>query len=151
MFGNTVWEPCLENSVTVATDYLWFTTEKRQEFVRITDQVAAIVTTSGVQEGLVLVSAMHITAAVYVNDWEDGLIDDFQVWLEKLAPAGLNYRTHQTGEDNADAHLKRTLMGHQVILPITKGALDLGPWEQVFYAEFDGQRRKRVVVKVMGE
>ena len=99
---------------------------------------------------MVLVSAMHITAAVYVNDWEDGLIHDFQVWLEKLAPAGLDYRHHQTGEDNADAHLKRTLMGHQVILPITAGKLDLGPWEQVFYAEFDGSRRKRVVVKVMG-
>ena len=97
-----------------------------------------------------LVSAMHITAAVYVNDWENGLIHDFQVWLEKLAPAGLDYRHHQTGEDNADAHLKRTLMGHQVMLPITAGELDLGPWEQVFYAEFDGQRRKRVVVKVMG-
>jgi len=100
---------------------------------------------------MVLVSAMHITAGVYVNDWESGLIEDFQVWLEKLAPADLDYRHHHTGEDNADAHLKRTIMGHQVILPITKGALDLGPWEQVFYAEFDGQRRKRVVVKVMGE
>ncbi|MGH9256329.1 MAG: secondary thiamine-phosphate synthase enzyme YjbQ [Vicinamibacterales bacterium] len=133
------------------TEYLWFETKKRREFIRITDQVAEIVRKSGVAEGLVLVSAMHITAAVYVNDWEDGLIDDFQVWLEKLAPAGLEYRHHQTGEDNADAHLKRTLMGHQVVLPITKGTLDLGPWEQVFYAEFDGQRRKRVIVKVMGE
>ncbi len=137
--------------MTVLTEYLWFTTEKRQEFVRITDQIAAIVTRSGVKEGMVLVSAMHITAGVYVNDWEDGLIYDFQVWLDKLAPAGLNYRHHQTGEDNADAHLKRTLMGHQVILPVTSGKLDLGPWEQVFYAEFDGQRRKRVVVKVLGE
>ncbi|HXG89751.1 MAG TPA: secondary thiamine-phosphate synthase enzyme YjbQ [Vicinamibacterales bacterium] len=133
------------------TDYLWFTTEQRQEFIRITDQVAAAVKKSGVTEGMVLVSAMHITAAVYVNDWEDGLIEDFQVWLEKLAPSGLAYRHHQTGEDNADAHLKRTLMGHQVIVPITNGTLDLGPWEQVFYAEFDGQRKKRVVVKVMGE
>ena len=133
------------------TDYLFFTTKQRQEFVRITDEVAAAVTKSGVREGMVLVSAMHITAAVYVNDWEDGLIHDFQVWLEKLAPAGLPYRHHQTGEDNADAHLKRTLMGHQVILPITAGRLDLGPWEQVFYAEFDGQRKKRVVLKVMGE
>src|SRR3989338_4582456 len=134
-----------------ATEYLWFETKKRQEFIRITDQVADVVKKSGVAEGLVLVSAMHITAAVYVNDWEDGLIHDFQEWLEKLAPSGRNYRHHQTGEDNADAHLKRTLMGHQVILPITKGKLDLGPWEQVFYAEFDGQRRKRVVVKVIGE
>jgi secondary thiamine-phosphate synthase enzyme len=134
----------------VHTDYLWFTTKKRQEFIRITDEVAAAVRASGVQEGTVLVSAMHITASVYVNDWESGLIEDFQVWLEKLAPAGLPYRHHQTGEDNGDAHLKRTIMGHQVILPITAGKLDLGPWEQVFYAEFDGQRKKRVVLKVMG-
>ena len=132
------------------TDYLWFNTKERQEFVRITDQVASIVAKSGVTDGMVLVSAMHITSGVYVNDWEDGLIHDFQVWLEKLAPSGLDYRHHRTGEDNADAHLKRTLMGHQVTLPITAGALDLGPWEQVFYAEFDGRRRKRVVVKVMG-
>jgi secondary thiamine-phosphate synthase enzyme len=135
----------------VHTDYLWFNTSKRQEIVRITDEVAAIVKASGVVEGMVLVSAMHITAGVYVNDWESGLISDIQVWLEKLAPAGLPYRHHQTGEDNADAHLKRTILGHQVMLPITAGALDLGPWEQVFYAEFDGGRRKRVVVKVMGE
>jgi secondary thiamine-phosphate synthase enzyme len=134
----------------VHTDYLFFNTTKRQEFVRITDAIAGIVERSGVHEGTVLVSAMHITAGVYVNDWEDGLIHDFQEWLEKLAPAGLHYRHHQTGEDNADAHLKRTIMGHQVVLPITNGRLDLGPWEQVFYAEFDGQRKKRVVVKVMG-
>jgi len=133
------------------TEYLWFETKKRQEFIRITDELAGIVRRSGVAEGLVLVSPMHITAAVYVNDWEDGLIHDFQTWLEQLAPAGRDYRHHQTGEDNADAHLKRTLMGHQVVLPITKGTLDLGPWEQVFYAEFDGRRRKRVVVKVIGE
>lgn len=137
--------------MTVHTDYLVFNTAQRQEFIRITDQIAAIVAASGVQEGMVLVSAMHITAAVYVNDWEDGLIHDFQEWLEKLAPAGLDYQHHRTGEDNADAHLKRTLMGHQIILPITAGRLDLGPWEQVFYAEFDGRRKKRVVVKVMGE
>ena len=137
--------------MVVHTDYLWFNTKQRQEFVRITDQVAGIVEKSGVREGMVLVSAMHITAAVYVNDWEDGLIHDFQQWLEQLAPAGLDYRHHRTGEDNADAHLKRTLLGHQVILPITAGRLDLGPWEQVFYAEFDGRRKKRVVVKVMGE
>jgi secondary thiamine-phosphate synthase enzyme len=139
------------STMTVFTDYLWFNTSKRQEFIRITDEVAAVVKRSGVTEGFALVSAMHITAGVYVNDWENGLIHDFQVWLEQLAPAGLDYRHHQTGEDNADAHLKRTLMGHQVMLPITRGALDLGPWEQVFYAEFDGQRRKRVIVKVMGE
>ena len=136
--------------MTTYTDYLWFETAQRQEFVRITDEVAAAVRASGVTEGMVLVSAMHITAGVFVNDWEDGLIHDFQVWLEKLAPAGLPYRHHQTGEDNADAHLKRTIMGHQVMVPITAGALDLGPWEQIFYAEFDGQRRKRVVLKVMG-
>jgi secondary thiamine-phosphate synthase enzyme len=134
----------------VFTDYLWFNTERRQEFVRITDEVAKVVAKSGVKEGTVLVSAMHITAGVYVNDWENGLIHDFQEWLERLAPSGVNYRHHQTGEDNADAHLKRTLMGHQVTLPITNGALDLGPWEQVFYAEFDGRRKKRVVLKVMG-
>jgi secondary thiamine-phosphate synthase enzyme len=135
----------------VHTDYLWFTTKARREFVRITDEVTRIVKDSGVTEGMVLVSAMHITASVFVNDWEDGLLYDFGEWLETLAPAGKPYRHHQTGEDNADAHLKRTLMGHQVMLPITKGALDLGPWEQLFYGEFDGRRRKRVVVKVMGE
>ena len=134
----------------VHTDYLWFNTNRRQEFIRITDEIAAIVRNSGVKDGTVLVSAMHITAGVLVNDWETGLIHDFQEWLEELAPAGRDYRHHQTGEDNADAHLKRTVIGHQVVLPITAGALDLGPWEQVFYAEFDGQRRKRVVVKVMG-
>ena len=135
----------------VFTDYLWFNTKKRQEFIRITDDIAGIVNASGIVEGMALVSAMHITSGVYVNDWEEGLIHDFQVWLEKLAPAGLDYRHHQTGEDKADAHLKRTIMGHQVMVPITAGTLDLGPWEQVFYAEFDGQRRKRVIVKVMGE
>jgi secondary thiamine-phosphate synthase enzyme len=134
----------------VYTDYLWFNTKKRQEFIRITDEIEGIVRKSGVKEGTVLVSAMHITASVYVNDWEDGLIHDFQTWLEQLAPAGRDYHHHQTGEDNADAHLKRTLMGHQVVLPITDGKLDLGPWEQVFYGEFDGRRKKRVIVKVMG-
>jgi secondary thiamine-phosphate synthase enzyme len=132
------------------TEYLWFNTKARREFVRITDEVARIVTDSGVREGLALVSAMHITSGVFVNDWEDGLIGDFEVWLEKLAPAGLPYRHHQTGEDNADAHLKRTIMGHQVTVPITEGKPDLGPWEQIFYAEFDGRRRKRVIVKVLG-
>ena len=135
----------------VHTDYLWFNTAKRREIVRITDDVARIVAASGVRDGMALVSAMHITASVYVNDWEEGLIADFQAWLEVLAPAGKPYRHHATGEDNADAHLKRTIMGHQVIVPITAGKLDLGPWEQVFYAEFDGRRKKRVIVKVMGE
>jgi secondary thiamine-phosphate synthase enzyme len=133
------------------TEYLWFNTKKRHEFVRITDDVARVVAASGVGEGFALVSAMHITAGVFVNDWEDGLLSDFDTWLEKLAPAGLPYQHHQTGEDNADAHLKRTIMGHQVTVPITAGKLDLGPWEQIFYAEFDGQRKKRVIVKVMGE
>jgi secondary thiamine-phosphate synthase enzyme len=135
---------------SVHTDYLLFNTKARQEFIRITEDVAAVVKKSGIKEGMVLVSAMHITSGVYVNDWEEGLIEDFQVWLEKLAPSGLPYRHHQTGEDNADAHLKRTIMGHQVMVPITAGKLDLGPWEQIFYAEFDGQRKKRVVLKVMG-
>ncbi len=134
----------------VHTDYLWFTTEDRQQILRITDDVAGIVNASGVSDGTVLVSAMHITAGVYVNDWESGLIQDIESWLEKLAPAGLSYKHHQTGEDNADAHLKRTIVGHQIVVPITGGRLDLGPWEQLFYAEFDGQRRKRVIVKVMG-
>jgi len=133
------------------TDYLWFNTKQRREMVRITDEVAKVVAKSGVQEGMALVSAMHITAGVYVNDWEGGLIEDFGEWVEKLAPSGRDYKHHLTGEDNGDAHLKRTIMGHQVMLPITKGRLDLGPWEQVFYAEFDGQRKKRVIVKVIGE
>jgi secondary thiamine-phosphate synthase enzyme len=134
----------------VHTDYLWFNTKQRREMVRITDEIAAIVKKSGVRDGMALVSAMHITAGVYVNDWEEGLIQDFGTWLEELAPARPEYKHHQTGEDNADAHLKRTIMGHQVMVPITNGALDLGPWEQVFYAEFDGRRKKRVIVKIMG-
>jgi len=135
----------------VHTDYLWFNTKKRQEFIRVTDQVAAIVKASGVADGTVLVSAMHITSGVYVNDWEEGLINDFQVWLEKLAPSGLDYQHHRTGEDNADAHLKRQIMGREVVCAITKGRLDFGPWEQIFYGEFDGHRNKRVLVKVIGE
>lgn len=131
------------------TEYLWFQTSAQEEFVCITKDVARIVEASGVQEGMVLVSAMHITAAVYVNDLEYGLIEDIKEWLDGLAPKG-DYRHHATGEDNGEAHLKNLIMHHQVILPITKGALDLGPWQQVFYAEFDGQRRKRVVVKVLG-
>ena len=131
------------------TSYLWFQTEKQEEFVRITDEIEELVQDSGIQEGMVLVSAMHITAAVYVNDWESGLIEDIHKWLDHLAPKG-NYKHHQTGEDNGEAHLKNLIMHHQVILPITAGSLDLGPWQQVFYAEFDGQRRKRVVVKIMG-
>lgn len=133
------------------TEYLKFHTRKRREFVHITPQVEAAVDKSGVREGLVLVSAMHITAAVYVNDNESGLIHDIEQWLEQLAPARPDYRHHQTGEDNADAHLKNLILHHQVVLPITRGKLDLGPWQAVFYAEFDGQRDKRVIVKVIGE
>jgi secondary thiamine-phosphate synthase enzyme len=136
--------------VIVHTDYLWFNTKKKQEFVRITDEVGQIVQTSAVTEGIALVSAMHITSGVYVNDWEDGLIDDFQTWLEKLAPSGLDYRHHQTGEDNADAHLKSLLLHHETTLPVTRGRLDLGTWQRIFYAEFDGQRSKRVIVKILG-
>ncbi len=132
------------------TDYLTFQTSKREEFVLITNQVEQAVKTSGVREGMVLVSAMHITAAVYVNDAEDGLIEDIKEWLRGLAP-DKDYRHHRTGEDNGSAHLKNLILHHQLILPITNGKLDLGPWQQVYYAEFDGQRRKRVVVKVMGE
>ncbi len=133
------------------TEYRWFDTKRPREFVNITDVVAQIVEDSGIQEGMALVSAMHITAGVYVNDAEDGLIQDIDEWLEKLAPSGVDYRHHRTGETNGDAHLKSLLVHHQVIVPVTKGALDLGPWQQVYYAEFDGQRRKRIVIKVMGE
>ena len=132
------------------TDYLWFNTRARRELVNVTDRLAEIVAASKVSEGFCLVSAMHITAAIWVNDEESGLKHDVMEWLDRIAPPG-DYRHHQTGEDNADAHLKRTVMHHQVILPITAGKLDLGPWEQVFYAEFDGCRRKRVVVKIIGE
>jgi secondary thiamine-phosphate synthase enzyme len=132
------------------TDYLWFTTTRRREILNITAEVESRVRKSGVHEGFCLVSAMHITAGIWVNDEESGLKEDLMEWLDKLAPAG-DYRHHRTGEDNGDAHLKRTLLHHQAILPVTKGALDLGPWEQVFYVEFDGQRRKRVVIKILGE
>ncbi|MEZ5394470.1 MAG: secondary thiamine-phosphate synthase enzyme YjbQ [Bryobacterales bacterium] len=133
------------------TERLVFETAKRREYINITDRVEAAVQTSGVREGMVLVSAMHITAGVWVNDAEDGLIEDIDEWLEHLAPFRSDYRHHCTGEDNGDAHLKSLLVHHQVILPITDGQLDLGPWQQVYYAEFDGQRRKRVILKVMGE
>ncbi|MBI2104005.1 MAG: YjbQ family protein [Candidatus Omnitrophica bacterium] len=133
------------------TEYLWFNLPKRQDLVNITDTLEGLVKKSGVKEGLCLVSAMHITASIWVNDDEEGLWEDFWEWLERLAPSGKDYKHHLTGEDNGDAHLKRTLVGHQALLPITKGKLDLGPWEQVFYAEFDGRRKKRVVVKIIGE
>jgi secondary thiamine-phosphate synthase enzyme len=133
------------------TEYLTFNTKKHREYVHITPQVEAIVQRSSVREGMALVSAMHITAGVYVNDNEPGLIHDIDEWLEGLAPFREDYRHHQTGEDNGDSHLKAILVHHQVLLPITAGKLDLGTWQRVFYAEFDGQRPKRVIVKVMGE
>ena len=134
----------------VHTEYLWFTTKRRREIVPITQEVEGVAERSGVRDGMVLVSAMHITAAILVNDDEDGLHEDIWEWLENLAPARPDYRHHRTGEDNGDAHLKRILVHHQAIIPITEGRLDLGPWEKLFYLESDGQRRKRVVVKVMG-
>ena len=133
------------------TEYLWFNTRNKRELVRITDTVESIVEKSGVKEGFCLVSAMHITAGIIVNDNESGLHEDIWEWLEKLAPYRKDYNHHRTGEDNGDAHLKRILVHHQVVIPITEGKLDLGPWEEIFYAEFDGQRRKRVVVKIIGE
>ena len=133
------------------TDYLTFNTAKKREYVNITDQVEAAVAESGVAEGMVLVSAMHITAGVFVNDAESGLLADIDEWLEQLAPYRDDYRHHRTGETNGDAHLKNLLVHHEVIVPITAGRLDVGPWQQVYYAEFDGQRPKRLVIKVMGE
>jgi secondary thiamine-phosphate synthase enzyme len=133
------------------TQYLWFNTKKKREFINITPELENALAAAKIQEGLVLASAMHITAGVYINDAEDGLIADIEEWLETLAPFRPDYRHHRTGETNGDAHLKNLLVGHQVLVPVTKGRLDLGPWQQVYYAEFDGQRRKRVVIKVMGE
>ena len=132
---------------------LWFETPTRRAFVNITPQVEKALQESGIKEGLCLVNAMHITASVYINDDERGLLADYEDWLEGLAPHEpiSRYRHNQTGEDNGDAHLKRSLIHHQVVLPVTAGKLDMGPWEQVFYTEFDGQRRKRVVIKVIGE
>src|SRR5437868_10521463 len=137
--------------MTIHTEYLTFNTKKHREYVHITQQIESIVKKSGVREGMVLVSAMHITAGVYVNDNESGLIEDIDKWLEQLAPFKKDYRHHQTGEDNGDSHLKSILVHHQVIVPVTNGKLDLGTWQRVFYAEFDGQRNKRVLIKVMGE
>ena len=131
---------------------LWFETRKRFEFIDITDRVEAALAASGVREGLCLVNAMHITASVFINDDESGLHHDFEVWLEKLAPEKPHsqYR-HNGAEDNADAHLKRTIMGRETVVAVTAGALDFGPWEQIFYGEFDGLRRKRVLVKIIGD
>jgi secondary thiamine-phosphate synthase enzyme len=133
------------------TAYLWFNTQNRREYINITDKVDSELQKSGIQEGMVLVSAMHITSGVYVNDAESGLIQDIDAWLEKLAPFKSDYLHHRTGEDNGDAHLKSLLIHHEVIVPVTKGRLDFGPWQQIYYAEFDGQRKKRVIIKIMGE
>jgi secondary thiamine-phosphate synthase enzyme len=137
--------------VKSVTEYLWFNTRKHREFVNITDKVEQLVRRSGIAEGFVLVSAMHITAGVYVNDAEEGLIADIEEWLELLAPYRPDYRHHATGESNGDAHLKSLLVHHEVIVPVTNGKLDLGPWQQIYYAEFDGQRKKRVILKALGE
>lgn len=134
------------------TKHLWFNTKERRSYTNITPEVEALVDESKVKEGLCLVNAMHITASVYINDDEPGLIADFDEFLEKIAPYDVKkYRHHQTGEDNGDAHLKRQLFGREVVVAITDGKLDFGPWEQIFYAEFDGNRRKRVLVKIIGD
>jgi secondary thiamine-phosphate synthase enzyme len=136
------------------TEYLWFETQKQRELVRVTDTVAQLVKKSGVKEGMVLVSAMHITAGVFVNDNEEGLFEDIWKWLEHLAPFNASpqaYAHNRTGEDNADAHMKRQIMGREVVIAVTAGKLDFGPWEQIFYGEFDGRRKKRVLIKIIGD
>lgn len=134
------------------TEYIWFNTKNRQEFINITSQVEDAVKKSKVQEGFCLVNAMHITSSIFINDDENGLHKDFSAWLEKLAPYGKEkYQHNLSGEDNGDAHLKRTVMGREAVVAITAGKLDFGPWEQVFYGEFDGQRKKRVLIKIIGE
>ena len=133
------------------TEYLTFRTEKQREYVNMTPQVESALRKSGIKDGMILVSAMHITAGVYVNDAEDGLIADIDEWLEKLAPFRKDYRHHRTGETNGDSHLKSLLVHHEVIVPVTNGKLDFGPWQQIYYAEFDGRRRKRLIIKVLGE
>ncbi len=134
-----------------ATEYLWFSTSRQREYINITEDVARVVRESQIREGMVLVSAMHITAGVYVNDAEPGIIQDIDEWADTVAPKGPDYHHHRTGETNGDAHLKSLLVHHQVVVPITDGELDLGPWQQIYYAEFDGQRRKRVVIKALGD
>ena len=133
------------------TKYLTVNTKQHREYVNITSEVEDVLRESGIREGMILVSAMHITAAVYVNDAESGLIQDIDAWLEELAPFRLDYRHHRTGETNGDSHLKSLLLHHEVIVPVTNGRLDFGPWQQIYYAEFDGQRPKRLIIKVMGE
>ena len=134
------------------TEYIWMNTKNRYEIVNITSEVESALRKSGIKEGICLVNAMHITASVFINDNESGLHEDFLKWVEKLAPYGVDkYKHNLTGEDNGDAHLKRTIMGREVVVAITKGELDFGPWEQIFYGEFDGQRKKRILVKIIGE
>jgi len=135
------------------TEHLVFTVERRRDYINITSKVEELVRKSGVQEGLCLVNAMHITASVYINDDESGLLEDYDDWLEQLAPHApvSRYRHNRTGEDNGDAHLKRQIMGREVVVAVTEGRLDFGPWEQIFYGEFDGRRPKRVMVKIIGE
>ncbi|MEZ7893496.1 MAG: secondary thiamine-phosphate synthase enzyme YjbQ [Candidatus Wallbacteria bacterium] len=133
------------------TEYLWFNTKNKIEFINITGEVEKALSKSGIQEGMALVSAMHITASVFVNDAESGLLEDIKEWAEKLAPFNINYRHHRTGETNGDAHLKNLLVGHEVVIPVTGGKLDFGPWQEVYYGEFDGMRKKRLIIKIMGE
>ncbi|MDF1544815.1 MAG: secondary thiamine-phosphate synthase enzyme YjbQ [bacterium] len=133
------------------TEYLSFNTSKRREYINITPEVESALEKSRVREGMILVSAMHITAGVYVNDAESGLIQDIDQWADELAPPGKEYLHHRTGEDNGDAHLKNLLIGSQVVLPVTEGRIDFGPWQQVYYAEFDGRRSKRVIIKIIGD
>lgn len=136
--------------MVIHTEYLTFNTKRRREIIDITDEVDSLRVKAGLEDGFILVSAMHITASVFVNDHEPGLWSDIMKWLEDLAPAKPEYEHHRTGEDNADAHLKRMLLGHQVIVPVTGGKLDLGPWERIHYGEFDGRRPKRVILKAFG-
>ena len=133
------------------TKYLWVHTEKIHDYINITRDVEKILKESKIREGMILVSAMHITAGVYVNDAESGLIEDIEKWLEEIAPYNINYKHHKTGETNGDAHLKSLVIGHEIIVPVTEGKLDFGTWQQIYYAEFDGQRDKRIIIKVMGE
>ena len=134
----------------IFTEYMWFYTKSKREYINITGDVEQILLRSGINDGMILVSAMHITAGVYVNDAENGIIQDIDEWLERLAPFKEDYQHHNTGETNGDAHLKSLMMHHEVIVPVTNGRLDLGTWQQVYYAEFDGMRKKRLIVKVMG-
>ena len=133
------------------TKYLWFNTKKHREYINITHEVSQALKESNIKEGFILVSAMHITAGVYVNDAESGIIADIDEWLENHCPYRDDYKHHNTGESNGDSHLKSLMIGHEVIVPVTEAKLDLGPWQQIYYAEFDGKRKKRLIIKVLGE